>query len=381
MIPIEDLPLFAEHPDGRRPPELAGESFRMRWIRKTVGDLAKRSAAVLIHGEKGTGKELIARTIHLHGPRAGKSFIKVPRSGTPARFVDEELFGGEGEGFAGDRDRRRGRLELADGGTLFLEEVGDISPAAQARLLRVLEFGKFERAGGKETVEVDTRIIAATTNDLELEVRKGNFHPDLHYGLSAAVIRVPSLREREDDIPGLIELLFFQSPERRGRPLSFSAEALDVLTRYHWPGNLRELGNCLREMDNGCRGPEILLQDIPANIVRSCRGRQNREPGHKKQPVPLGLILTQHITSWIKMIEKTDNWKRRSDVFERLIREVEKIMISAALEKTGHVQIEAAKFLGINRNTLCKKIRQYGLDGAIRKAGEAPRVSSRRARR
>jgi len=224
---------------------IIGRADAMRLVFEQVRQVAKWNTTVLIRGESGTGKELIANAIHYNSPRARAPFVKLNCAALPDNLLESELFGHEKGAFTGAVSLRKGRFEQADGGTLFLDEIGEITPAFQAKLLRVLQEGEFERVGGGRTLKVDVRVIAATNRDLESEVRAGDFREDLYYRLNVMPIRMPALRERMEDIPDLARFLVAKVARMQGRELEITDSALRVLMRYDWPGNVRELENCM----------------------------------------------------------------------------------------------------------------------------------------
>jgi Nif-specific regulatory protein len=224
---------------------LVGHTAPMRRVFDTVEQVARWNTTVLIRGESGTGKELVAHAIHYNSPRAGAAFVKLNCAALPDNLLESELFGHEKGAFTGAMTQRKGRFEQADGGTLFLDEIGEISPAFQAKLLRVLQEGEFERVGGTRTLKVDVRIIAATNRDLESAVENGGFRGDLYYRLNVLPIQMPPLRDRMEDLPELASFLVAKIGQRQGRALELTDSAVRVLMRHRWPGNVRELENCL----------------------------------------------------------------------------------------------------------------------------------------
>ncbi|MBW2742270.1 MAG: sigma-54-dependent Fis family transcriptional regulator, partial [Deltaproteobacteria bacterium] len=225
---------------------IVGRDHKMRQLYKLILDIAPTDATVMIQGESGSGKELVARAVHLHSYRKDKPFVVVNCSAYPQTLLESELFGHEKGAFTGATHRKLGRFELADKGTLFLDEIGEIPLMSQVKLLRFLQFQKFERSGGIETIEVDIRIIAATNKDLKNEVENGNFREDLYYRLNVIPINVPPLRVRRNDISLLVEH-FLKRLNLRGnkKVKGISSEAMDTLMRYNWPGNVRELENII----------------------------------------------------------------------------------------------------------------------------------------
>jgi Nif-specific regulatory protein len=224
---------------------IIGRAQAMRLVFEQVRQVAKWNTTVLIRGESGTGKELVANAIHYNSPRARGAFVKLNCAALPDNLLESELFGHEKGAFTGAVSQRKGRFEQADGGTLFLDEIGEISPAFQAKLLRVLQEGEFERVGGNRTLKVDVRVIAATNRDLEHVVRKGEFREDLYYRLNVMPIRMPALRDRLEDVPDLARFLITKIARMQGRDLDITDSALRILMRHAWPGNVRELENCL----------------------------------------------------------------------------------------------------------------------------------------
>ncbi len=224
---------------------MVGHTAAMRRIFDQIRQVAKWNTTVLIRGESGTGKELIANAIHYNSPRVNGPFVKLNCAALPDNLLESELFGHEKGAFTGAQTMRKGRFEQADGGTIFLDEIGEISPAFQAKLLRVLQEGEFERIGSNRTIRVDVRIIAATNRDLESEVEEGQFREDLYYRLNVMPLFVPSLRERIEDLPDLARFLVQKVSRQQGRPLEVTESAIRVLMRHSWPGNVRELENCL----------------------------------------------------------------------------------------------------------------------------------------
>jgi len=224
---------------------IVGHSPQMRRVFEQVRQVSKWDSTVLIRGESGTGKELISNAIHYNSPRANGPFVKLNCAALSENLLETELFGHEKGAFTGAINQRKGRFEQADGGTIFLDEIGEISPIFQAKLLRVLQEGEFERVGGSKTIKVNVRIITATNRDLEHEVEKGDFREDLYYRLNVMPIFIPALRERAEDIPDLARFLVSKLAKRQGRKLELTDSAVRLLVRHAWPGNVRELENCV----------------------------------------------------------------------------------------------------------------------------------------
>jgi two-component system nitrogen regulation response regulator NtrX len=247
---------------------MVGDSAVMNELRHQIEMAGPASSRVLISGENGTGKELVARAIHLQSPRAERPFIEVNCAAIPETLIESELFGHEKGAFTGASAMRRGQFELADGGTLFLDEVGDMSVATQAKVLRVLQEQRFLRVGGTKPIKVDVRVLAASNKNLAEEIRRGTFREDLYFRLAVLPIDVPPLRERREDIPALVKHFMQVNMEEQGlRPRTFTPEALEVLARHDWPGNVRELRNLVERVVIMARGAEIQASDV-APLVR-----------------------------------------------------------------------------------------------------------------
>ncbi len=306
---------------------LLGQSASMQRLREAIQQVAATDAAVLILGETGTGKELVAQAIHYGGHRADRAFVKVSCAALPEGLLESELFGHERGAFTGARERKKGRFELAHGGTLFLDEVGDMSPPTQAKLLRVLQEQEFERVGGTETLRVDVRLIAATNRDLEGLVGEGAFREDLYYRLNVVPVPVPSLRERAEDIPALMAHFLRAFAERWGKPVpEVSGDALALLCRYSWPGNVRELQHVVESMLVFSKGGPITAADLPAAVRGEARG--------------------------------ADSGDR---VAGATLRELERQAIARTLVATGGNKRKASEILGIGLKTLYRKIQEFGL--------------------
>jgi two-component system response regulator HydG len=309
---------------------IIGKSKRMREVFELLAMAAPSDAAVLIQGESGTGKELIANAIHQNSPRASNPLIKVNCAALPESLLESELFGHERGAFTGAVSMRKGRFELADGGSIFLDEISEMDPAMQAKLLRVTQEREFERVGGMKTIEADVRIISATNKDLEQEIREGRFREDLFYRLNVISVPLPPLRERKEDITLLAEhFLSIYSEKNRRLMKGFHPKALDLLMRYDWPGNIRELENTIERSVIMARGDHISPADLPVNIQA------------------LGGELEDDNTGVLP------GWS---------MREVEKDLIIKTLEQTNGNKTKAAEILGINRKTLQNKIREYKIE-------------------
>ncbi len=308
---------------------LIGRSRPMRELFETLALVAPSDATVLITGESGTGKELVANAIHQNSPRRDKPFVKVNCAALHENLLESELFGHERGAFTGATAQRKGRFELAHGGTLFLDEIGDMSPATQAKVLRVLQEGEFERLGGTRTLKVDVRVIAATHRDLEAMVAEGTFRQDLYYRLSVVPVHLPPLRERPEDIPLLAEHFLRVYASKNRKPIAgFTPEAMDLLVRHAWPGNVRELQNAVERAVILCLGERITPRELPPAVRASAP-----PPPEAPSAAEPGL---------------------------RTLREAERELILRTLEETGGNRTRAARILGISRQTLITKLKEYG---------------------
>ncbi|MCG6986674.1 MAG: sigma-54 dependent transcriptional regulator [Gemmatimonadetes bacterium] len=314
--------------------ELVGTTPSMKRVRELVRKVAPTDARILLTGESGTGKELAAAAIHGLSARSAGPFIRVNSAAIPRDLVESEMFGHEKGSFTGATERRRGRFELAHGGTLFLDEVADLGEEAQSKLLRVLEGGVVERVGGSGPISVDVRVIAATNRDLRAEVRAGRFREDLLFRLEVLPIRMPPLRERQEDIPLLVEHALQRLRKRQGmRPPRFSREALDALQGYAWPGNVRELMNVVERLAILVAGPEVQPGDVAAVLPRT-----DLSP-------PSGPAYED---------EDTRGLRERLDAYEREL-------ISGALHAAGGNVAEAGRRLQTDRANLYRRMRRLGI--------------------
>ena len=325
---------------------LVGRSPALLEVFKTIGRVASSNVPVLITGESGTGKELVARAIHNASERAGEPFLPVNAAAIPRELLESELFGHEKGAFTGAVESRPGRFREAHGGTLFLDEIGDMPLELQAKLLRVLQSGEVMSVGGRKPERTDVRIVAATHRDLDEAVRSGAFREDLLYRLRVVPIEIPPLRERPEDLEVLVEHFLSQSAAELGTgPRLLSPEALASLEEYDWPGNVRELENAIRRAlvlaPSDVLSPEDLAfletEETGGSVSESLELRVSREAGELlDQPEP-------------------------SEVYRLILARVERPLLEAALARTGGNQIKAAALLGINRNTLRKKIAELDI--------------------
>ncbi|HUW65927.1 MAG TPA: sigma-54 dependent transcriptional regulator [Spirochaetia bacterium] len=310
--------------------ELMGSSPVMQGVYKHIGRVADSSATVLLLGESGTGKGLVARTIHRHSGRKDRPFVKINCATIPENLIESELFGHERGAFTGAARQKLGKFEVAHQGTVFLDEVGELSPAMQVKLLRVLQEREFERVGGNESIHVDVRIIAATNRDLELCVREGTFREDLYFRLNVITLKLPALRERADDIRELAEHFLVKYSREFGKKItSFAPAAMEMLLNFDWPGNVRELENACERAVVMAAGPVILPEDLPLSLST--------------------LILPD--TSAIGA--------GRS--LKEIVADVERQVILKVLRENNWHRGAAAQALGLNRRSLYAKMKEYGL--------------------
>jgi DNA-binding NtrC family response regulator len=301
---------------------ILGKNTRMHKVFELISDVADTDSTVLIQGESGTGKELIARAIHFNSHRKNKPFVVANCSAYSQNLLESELFGHEKGSFTGAIRRKIGRFELANGGTIFLEEIGEVSPPTQILLLRILQDHRFERVGGEETLEVDVRVIAATNKNLTEEMKKGTFREDLYYRLNVIPIFVPPLRERKDDIPLLASYFLQKFSRERGKEVtSFSPEVIEILLAHSWPGNVRELENVIDHASIISKQEKVLSKDLPQYLFQT--------------PLPPPEFAT--------------------------LQDYEKNLILKTLQDTNWNKHKTSKKLNINRSTLYGKIKRYGL--------------------
>ncbi|MEO0635509.1 MAG: nitrogen regulation protein NR(I) [Pseudomonadota bacterium] len=336
---------------------LVGRSAAMQDIYRVLARMMQTDLTVMITGESGTGKELVARALHDFGKRAKGPFVAVNMAAIPRDLIESDLFGHEKGAFTGAQARSTGRFEQANGGTLFLDEIGDMPMEAQTRLLRVLQQGEYTTVGGRTPIRTDIRIVAATNKDLSRLIDQGLFREDLYYRLNVVPLRLPALRERADDVPDLVRH-FFALCESEGLPAKrIDPEAMDLLRRYNWPGNVRELENLVRRLS------ALYPQDtIGPQIIRSELASQR--PGGMEMPgEPMGDdgivgAMSRHMEG---IIAKAGDNLPAPGLYHRILREIEAPLLSAILARTHGNQVRAAEVLGLNRNTLRKKIRELDL--------------------
>ncbi len=329
-------------------PEIIGAAPSMQEVFRAIGRLARSHITVLINGESGTGKELVAKALHRHSPRAGNPFIALNMSAIPKDLMESELFGHEKGAFTGAQARRAGRFEQADGGTLFLDEIGDMPAELQTRLLRVLADGEFYPVGSYASVKVDVRIIAATHQNLEAFVEQGRFREDLFHRLNVIRIHIPPLRDRKQDIPLLLRHFLQNAATELNTEIKIlKPDAEAFLSTLDWPGNVRQLENSCRWLTVMAAGREIHLHDLPPELINTSVEKNTTETGWE---VLLRNLIDQQLLRG-----------NEEEIAKQIIPTVEKILIKAALNFTHGKRHEAAILLGYGRNTLTRKIQEFGI--------------------
>ncbi|MDH3359372.1 MAG: sigma-54 dependent transcriptional regulator [Desulfobulbaceae bacterium] len=314
---------------------IIGESEKMKNVFSLIERVCDADTTVLVQGESGTGKELIAQALHFHGVRREGPFVPVNCGAIPGELLESELFGHEKGAFTHAIRTRMGRFELADGGTVFLDEISEMSPMLQVKLLRVLQERQFERIGGTKTISSDFRVIAATNRNLEDEVRKGTFREDLYYRLNVIPIESPPLRDRASDIALLVDHFIDKFTASKGKEVAtVSPEVMECLCRYQWPGNVRELENVVERMVILSMSDQLTMEDLPERFLDGNNGRTS-------VPSEIGEIPAEGF------------------VLSDMVADFEKVLILQALEQTGWVKNRAAKLLNVNRTTLIEKLKRY----------------------
>ena len=327
-------------------PEILGQAPAMQNVFRAIGRLAQSNATVLITGESGSGKELVASALHRHSPRAKLPFIAINTAAIPKELLESELFGHERGAFTGAQTTRRGRFEQAEGGTLFLDEIGDMPAELQTRLLRVLSDGHYYRVGGQQPIKANVRVIAATHQDLEARVKQGLFREDLFHRLNVIRLRLPSLRERREDIPLLAQHFLRKSAQDLNvEAKRFSEPVIKYLTAMDFPGNVRQLENLCHWLTVMAPAAQINIEDLPPEIRTES--------------------VTPADQNWIAALEREAGARLargETRIMDELTNQFEKALILKALAQTGGRRIEAANLLGIGRNTLTRKVQELGLD-------------------
>ena len=365
---------------------LLGQAPAMQAVYRAIGRLARSDATVLLTGQSGTGKERVARALHQHSVRAERPFVAINMAAIPRDLMESELFGHERGAFTGAQTLRRGRFEQAEGGTLFLDEIGDMPAEMQTRLLRVLSEGHFYRVGGNQPVQSRVRVIAATHQDLEARVAQGLFRDDLFHRLNVIRLRLPPLAERVEDIPLLAEHFLAESAASLGvEPKQLGADALRVLCAFGWPGNVRQLENVCQWLTVMTAAHVVTMADLPPEMLPS-RGaaaatRPVTEAASVAAPQASGGTLSAPADApdqvdidgesadpkgWCALLAKLARQQledpQARDLLTPLQASFERTLIEAALEATGGHRGEAARRLGLGRNTLARKIRDLGID-------------------
>jgi two-component system nitrogen regulation response regulator GlnG len=329
-------------------PEILGQAPAMQEVFRAIGRLAQSHATVLITGESGTGKELVALALHRHSPRAAKAFVAINTAAIPKDLLESELFGHERGAFTGAQTMRRGRFEQAEGGTLFLDEIGDMPPDLQTRLLRVLSDAQFYRVGGHTPLTANVRVIAATHQELEARVKQGLFREDLYHRLNVIRLRLPSLRERREDIPVLARHFLAKSARELGVDGKRLTEAaLQFFAAQEWPGNVRQLENVCHWVTVMAPGQVVDVKDLPPEVRGDAAAAAASQGDWRR-------VLEREVASRLARGE--------SDIADPLTRDFETVLIMKALQHTGGRRIEAAGLLGIGRNTLTRKVQELKID-------------------
>ena len=328
---------------------LIGRHPRMQDVYKTIGRIAGTDVTVLLRGESGTGKELVARAIHHYSRRAGRPFVAVSCAAIPGTLLESEMFGHERGAFTDAKERRLGKFELAHGGTLYLDEIGDMPLELQTKLLRALQERTIERLGGHEPIRIDVRVLAATNRELEALMRDGRFREDLYYRLNVVTLNLPPLRERRRDIALLVEHFLAKYATELGE-CGVAPEALDRLVGHDWPGNVRELENVVQRAMVMATGGVILPEHLPIGPVSAAAS------------VAVDASLEEIIER--KLVECVRGLREHAsaNLYDLMVGLVEKPLLRAVLRETGGNQVRAAQILGINRNTLRKKLTEHGID-------------------
>jgi two-component system nitrogen regulation response regulator GlnG len=324
--------------------QLIGDSTAMQEVFRTIGRLSRSTISVLLTGETGTGKEVVARALHQHSPRAKGPFVAINTAAIPTELLESELFGHEKGSFTGAHTRRAGRFEEAAGGTLFLDEIGDMPLPLQTRLLRVLAEGDYYRVGGRDLLRADVRVLTATHQDLQKKIAEGSFREDLYHRLNVITIELPPLRERAEDIALLARHFLRQAAVEMGlEEKHLMPETIRALQQKSWPGNVRQLQNLCQQLCVMAPGEQILPVDLPASL---------RDRGAADEPAD----------SWPEALR---NWTRKAlfnghdDLMSTVRSEFEKVILDCALEHTGGKRVEAARLLGLGRNTLTRKLNEF----------------------
>jgi len=332
---------------------IIGNSPVMREVYKTIGKVAGSDVTVLVQGESGTGKELVARAVHFNSGRLGKPFVAINCAAIPRELLESELFGSEKGAFTGAVERKLGKFEQANHGTLFLDEIGDMPLDLQAKILRVLQEREVTRTGGNQSIPVDVRIVAATNQELIEKVRQKEFREDLYYRLNVVPINLVALRERREDIPLLVQYFLGRvCAEMDVPPKQCSDEAMAILCNHSWPGNVRELENAIKRAVILSNDP--LLSPVDFAGLETVTGAQAPD----SQDASLEALVDKKLRSCLNGVEQLE----KGEIYTMVLEQVERPLIRFILEKTRWNQVKAADILGINRNTLRKKINELGIE-------------------
>ncbi|MBL4576669.1 MAG: sigma-54-dependent Fis family transcriptional regulator [Opitutaceae bacterium] len=335
---------------------IVGNSPAMQEVFKIIGQVAASDATVLISGESGTGKELIARALVQHSLRSKAPFIPVNCAAIPDNLIESELFGHEKGSFTGATAQRKGKFEQCDQGTIFLDEIGDMALTTQTKILRVLQEGEIQRVGGSEMIKVDIRIIAATNKDMEAMIREKTFREDLYYRLNVVRIRVPSLRERTEDIPELVDfMLQILEKQKKAKVRKVSPEAMNVLCRYSWSGNVRELENAIYRSAVMAKGEAILIKHLPEEITNAVHiekedTKESSEVSNEEAEIAAISTALDSVFSTLK-----------TEADGSLLKRLEDEMIIRAFNETGEDAAAAAKLLGLTQTDLKKRLKEIQL--------------------
>ena len=332
---------------------IVGRSPAMQDLYKSIARLSQNDLTVMIYGESGTGKELVAKALHKYSTRSEKPFIALNMAAIPNDLIESELFGHEKGSFTGAHQKSDGKFKLAEKGTLFLDEIGDMPIDAQTRLLRVLQEGEFTPIGGKEKIQADTRIIAATHKNLSNLIEKGEFREDLFYRLTVVPISIPPLRERKEDIPELVNHFLDKAKDQQLEPKKFTTESFQILEKYQWPGNVRELENFILKLCALYTDENIMNEDLAEEILNLQKLDQQMLDTDNQ----FSKILENYLSRNINKINK----EYQGDVYNYFVTELEKVLLLEVLKNKNGNQLKAAELLGLNRNTLRKKITELNI--------------------
>ena len=357
---------------------MIGRSASMLEVYKDVGRVAKQDVTVLVWGESGTGKELVARAVYQHSHRADKPFLAVNCAALSETLLESELFGHEKGAFTGADRRRIGKFEQCDGGTIFLDEVGDMSPSVQGKVLRLLQEQKFERVGGRETIQTDVRIISATNRNFDQMIEEGEFRLDLYHRLNGYRIDLPPLRERDEDVVRLIEYLLIRYSRESGKEMQgIAPEALEMMKSYSWPGNIREMQSVIRKAVLKATGPVLVPETLPNEMSGVASGTLSPNVSSGLTGGTISPTVTQDVA--IDSSESNDAEQRSNaasdlsafvdqrrqaestDLYAETLEMMERYLVARVLEESEGNQSKSAADLGISRGSLRKKIRELGL--------------------